>query len=474
MEGKLQRFFGSQDLTAGSPSAGLIQFAVPLLIGNLAQQLYNTVDSIVVGKYVGDTALAAVGASGPIFNLLLVLFMGIATGATIMVSQYFGARQRQLLSDTVGTTVILTALCSVFIMIVGPLATPPLMQMLDTPQDIYSQACSYLIIIFLGVAGPAFYNIISGILRGLGDSFMPLIFLLISCALNIVLDIFFVASCGWGVAGVAVATIIAQVISAALCFIRLARMTDILDFGFKTLRLHRSLVARVVKLGLPSGLTQAIFSMAAIVVQRLTNSFGTTVIAVSTVVMRVDGFAMMPNFTFGTAMTTFAGQNIGANRMDRVEQGTKDGMRIGLIASAILVTAILVFGGSLMRLFTTTEEVISLGVRMLRILAVGYIAVAVNQILSGVMRGAGDTVTPMWISLATTVAIRVPIAYALAYLTRSEAQPVGSPDSLFISLLVSWVLGAVFTVFAYRHGKWRNKAITSAPSKEKESPAEQA
>lgn len=464
MAEKRQGFFGSQDLTVGSPAAGLVQFAIPLLIGNLAQQLYNTVDSIVVGKYVGDTALAAVGASGPIFNLLLVLFMGISTGATIMVSQYFGARERKTLSDTVGTTVILTILCSLFIMIVGPLLTPPLMRVLDTPPEIFSQSCSYLIIIFLGVAGPAFYNILSGILRGLGDSFMPLIFLLVSCGLNIVLDLVFVAVCGWGVAGVAVATIIAQVVSAILCFIRLARMTDILDFNRGTMHLHKSLVARVVKLGLPSGLTQAIFSMAAIVVQRLTNSFGTNVIAVSTVVMRVDGFAMMPNFTFGTAMTTFAGQNIGAGKLDRVHQGTKDGMRIGLLVSVILVACILLFGGFLMRLFTTTEEVISLGIHMLRILAVGYIAVAVNQILSGVMRGAGDTVTPMWISLLTTVVIRVPIAYALAFFTRSEAQPVGSPDSLFISLLVSWVLGAVLTAIAYRHGKWREKAITSQPA----------
>ena len=258
MEGKLQRFFGSQDMTTGSPSAGLIQFAIPLLIGNLAQQLYNTVDSIVVGKYVGDTALAAVGASGPIFNLLLVLFIGLATGATIMVSQYFGARQREMLSDTVGTIVILTALCSIFIMIAGPLLTPPLMRLLDTPAEIYSQSCSYLIIIFLGVAGPAFYNIVSGMLRGLGDSVMPLIFLLVSCGLNIVLDILFVAGCNWGVSGVAVATIISQAVSAVLCFIRLARMQDVLDFGWKTLRMHRSLVGRVVKLGLPSGLTQAV------------------------------------------------------------------------------------------------------------------------------------------------------------------------------------------------------------------------
>lgn len=168
---------------------GLIQFSVPLLIGNLAQQLYNTVDSIVVGKYVGDNALAAVGASGPLLNLLLVLFMGIATGATIMVSQYFGARQQDLLSTTVGNTITLTVISSIFIMILGPLITHPLMSLINTPAEIYQDSCNYLIIIFLGIIGTAGYNILAGVLRGLGDSFMPLVYLVIACLLNVVLDL---------------------------------------------------------------------------------------------------------------------------------------------------------------------------------------------------------------------------------------------------------------------------------------------
>ncbi len=461
MAGKLSRFFGAQDMTVGSPVTRLVEFSIPLLIGNLAQQLYNTVDSIVVGQYVGDEALAAVGASGPILNLLLVLFIGISVGAGIMVSQYFGAKQRELLSNTVGTVITLTLLSSVFIMIVGPLLTQPMMSMLGTPDDIFEMACTYMNIVFIGIAGNAFYNILSGVLRGLGDSTMPLVFLLLACGLNIVLDILFVAQFHWGVAGVAIATIIAQTISAVCCLVRLGKMKDVLTMGLHTMKLRRDLVVQLTKLGLPSGISQAIFSMAALVVQSLTNSFGTVVIACSTVVMRVDGFAMMPNFTFGTAMTTFAGQNIGAGKVERVEEGTRDGMRIGLIVSVILVICILVFGGPLMHLFTGTQEVIDLGVRMMRILAVGYIAMAVTQTLSGVMRGAGDTMTPMWISLVTTVIIRVPIAYGLAFLTRSEQNPVGSPDSLYISLLVSWVLGALITVFFYRRGKWRQKAIVT-------------
>lgn len=461
MKGKIAAFFGTQDLTQGSPMRGLIQFSVPLLIGNLAQQLYNTVDSIVVGKYVGDNALAAVGASGPLLNLLLVLFMGIATGATIMVSQYFGARQQDLLSTTVGNTITLTVLSSIFIMILGPLITHPLMSLINTPAEIYQDSCNYLIIIFLGIIGIAGYNILAGVLRGLGDSFMPLVYLVIACLLNIVLDLLFVVVFHWGVAGVAIATSISQIVSGILCLIRLLNMKEIVVVPLSSLRLHKELVLRLTKLGVPSGLAQAIFSLAAIVVQSLTNSFETAVITASIIVMRVDGFAMMPNFTFGTAMTTYAGQNIGAGKIDRVHEGTKAGMKLGLIVSTLLTILILLFGRILMGWFTNTQSIIDLGFHMMCILAVGYIAMSVTQGLSGVMRGAGDTMTPMWISFITTVVIRVPIAYGIAFLTRSPEQPAGNPDCLYISLLISWVLGALITYFCYRRGKWKHKAITS-------------
>ena len=454
MAGKISAFFGAQDMTRGNPAGNLIRFSVPLLIGNLAQQLYSTVDSIVVGQYVGDGALAAIGASGPILNLLLVLFMGVSVGASIMVSQYFGAKDKKRLSDSVGTAITATVVSSAFITAIGPLVTGWSMSLLQTPADIYDMACDYLAILLLGIVGSAFYNILSGILRGLGDSVMPLLFLIIACGLNVVLDIWFVASFRMGVAGAAWATIISQAVSGALCLIRLLLMRDILHVRLRSLWPIRGLPPHLARLGLPSRLTQAIFSMAMIVVQSLTNSFGTTIIAVSTVVMRVDGFAMMPNFTFGTAMTTFTGQNIGAKRLDRVEKGTKDGMKIGLVVSVILVAMILLFGRYLVEMFTSTPDVIRLSVHMMQILAVGYVAMAVTQILSGVMRGAGDTMTPMWISMITTIVIRVPIAYGLAAWLQS-------PDALFISMLVSWVMGAVLTVLAYRMGRWKRKSVIS-------------
>ncbi|WP_339788170.1 MATE family efflux transporter [Tissierella sp.] len=432
-----------------------------MLIGNIAQQFYNTADSIIVGKYVGDNALAAVGSASPILNLLLVLFVGISVGAGIMVAQYFGAKDRKKLSHTIGVCISLTAIASIIIMVIGPIVTRPLLSFLNTPDTIIDWCANYLIIYFVGIAGFAYYNILAGVLRGLGDSLSALIFLLISTVLNVVLDIWFVAGLNMGVPGVALATIIAQGISAILCIIKLMKMKDNFDLNWAMLKLDKEFSYRLIKLGLPSGLTQAIFSLAMIVVQSLTNSFGEMVIACNVIVMRVDGFAMMPNFSFGSAMTTYTGQNIGANKMDRVEKGTKDGTMIAVGVSTVITILILIFGRYLMGVFTDTAELVDLSMHMMRILAVGYIAMAVTQSLSGVMRGAGDTVTPMWISLITTVVLRVPVAYGIAYLTRSEAYPTGRPESTFISLLVSWTVGAIITTIFYKKGKWRKKGFAN-------------
>ncbi len=278
--------------------------------------MYSTVDSIVVGNYVG-TALWRRWRQRPHPEFALGVVYGNFHGRHGNDLPVFGAKDKDSLSATVGTTITATFLSSIVIMIVGPLISPPVMRLLDTPADIYDMSCTYLIIMFLGIIGCGYYNIISGILRGLGDSVMPLIFLLIACGLNIALDLLFVAVFQWGVAGVAIATIISQAISGVLCLLQLMRMKNVLEVTWRSLWPKASVVKKLVLLGLPSGLTQAIFSFAMIIVQSLTNSFGTVVIAANTVVMRVDGFAMMPNFTFGNAMTTYTGQNLGANRMDR-------------------------------------------------------------------------------------------------------------------------------------------------------------
>ena len=457
--GLLKKFFEPVDMTEGSPWKKIVLFTVPMLVGNIAQQLYNTVDSVVVGNYVGDNALAAVGSAGPILNLLIVLFVGISVGAGIMVSQFFGAKQREELSQTIGNCITLTGIATVFVMIFASLLSGPLLRILDTPESILGWCHSYLLILFIGSVGLAYYNILSGILRGLGDSMSALLYLLVSTVINIVLDIVFVANFKMGVNGVALATVIAQAVSAFLCLLRLLRLKEVFDLKPSYLKLSKRHTMGIVRLGLPSGITQAIFSMAMLVVQSLTNSFGEMFIAANVIVMRVDGFAMMPNFSFGTAMTTYAGQNVGARMYDRVETGAKQGTFIAVATSAVITGTILIFGEALMGIFTTTPELVRLSRDMMGILAVGYIAMAVTQSLSGVMRGAGDTMTPMWISIVTTIFVRVPIAYGVAFLTRSAEFPNGRQECIFISLLTSWVIGAMVTFVFYRRGKWKKMHI---------------
>ena len=455
---KLRSLFGAQDMTVGSPMSCLLKFSIPLLIGNLAQQLYNTVDAIVIGQSSwGDQGLAAVGLAGPIVNLLLVLFMGISTGASILSAQYFGAKDRPTLNRCIGASLFLIVVSGLIMMVAGYFLSPMLIGMTTPPSPEVGQgATDYLQIFFLGIIGSGMYNIISGILRGLGDSMMPLLFLVVACVLNIFLDLAFVNQ--MGVAGVALATIIAQGVSAVLCLWRLCHIRHICDVKKEHI-IHpdKQLMLKIGALGLPSGITQAIFSMSAIIVQSLTNTLGDAMVAANTAIMRVDGFAMMPNFTFGTAATTYIGQNVGAGRGDRLKPGLKAMLMLGLISSTVLVGAILLFGHNIIGWFTQTELTMQLGVQGLQTLALGYICFSVTQVLQGTMRGAGETKVPMYISIITTVILRMPLAYLMAYLTRTAEWPNGQPIALFGSLLISWVVGMVLSIISYRMKFWRRK-----------------
>lgn len=452
------------DMTKGTPWKQIVKFTLPMLIGNIAQQLYSTVDTIVVGNYAsnGDNCIAAVGSALPILNMLLVLFIGISAGASVMVAQYFGAKNRKALSYTVGNCLTATAIASAALILLAAPFIRQILILLNTPPEILQWCYEYLMISLIGIAGMAYYNILSGILRGLGDSVSALVYLLIATVINIVLDILFVAGFKMDVAGVALATVIAQLISSILCLIKLARMKEHFDFGKKYLKPKSSYIKTLVKLGLPSGLTQAIISSAMITVQALTNQFGEQFIAANVIIMRVDGFAMMPNFSFGMALTTYAGQNVGAGRYDRVMKGAKQGTLMAVACSTVITTVILFFGRYLMGVFTETAELVELASSLMMILAVGYIAMAVTQSLSGIMRGAGDTLTPMWISLITTVIVRVPLAYGISYLTTTPELPIGRKECIQISLLYSWIMGAVLTAIFYRIGKWKKKGIKQA------------
>ena len=453
----LKTFFSPKDMSVGKPAIRIAEFAIPMLIGNIAQQLYNTVDTIVVGKYVGDGAIAAVGGAAPVLNLMLALMIGLSTGVGILVSQYFGAKDREMLSATIGNCTTLTAIGSVIIMIVGTALTSPLLRALDTPEgDIFRWSRDYLTVCFLGIVGTFYYNILSGVLRGMGDSVSALGFLLISATLNIGLDLLFVAVFRMEVFGVALATVLSQGVSAICCYIKMLHMRDVFDIKLKYFRLTK-ITKDTLRLGIPSGLTQAIFSFAMLAVQRLTNSFGDAVMAANVVVMRVDGFAMMPNFSFGQAMTMYTGQNVGAKKLDRLKSGTIQGTVMAVSVSAFFLMLIMIFGHGLMGLFTDTEALIDMSYGMMSILAVGYVAMAVTQSLAGVMRGAGDTMTPMWISLFTTVVLRVPVAYGLAAITKSEALPLGDYRCIPFSLLISWIVGMIIHIVVYLMGRWKRR-----------------
>ena len=453
----LKQLFTAKDMTQGPPWQRIMEFAIPMLIGNLAQQLYNTVDSIVVGKFVGDNALAAVGSASPILNLLLALFVGISTGAGIIVSQHYGAGDREKLGTAIGNCITLAAIASVLSMIIGLLITDPMLKLLNTPETIIDWCSDYLKIFFLGAAGFTFYNLLSGILRGMGDSVSALLFLLVACFLNIGMDIYFVAVLQMGVAGVSLATVLAQAISAVFCLVKLLNMRSVFTLTPASLKLRKDSALRILQVGVPSGITQAIMSLSMLVVQSLTNSLGEFVVACNVIIMRVDGFAMMPNMSFGQAMSVYAGQNVGAGKLDRVTEGRRQGMRLSVGLSVAITTILLLFGHILFGFFTDTPELIALAVRMMRIMAAGYICMAMTQVFQGVMRGAGDTVTPMWISMFTTICLRVPSAYILAYLTRCPEWPNGRPEALAASLLFTWVSGSILSYFAFKKGKWRKK-----------------
>ena len=461
--GKFRDLFTANDMTVGTPWKSIARFAFPMLIGNFAQQLYNTVDAVVVGRSKwGYTALASVGNALPILNLLLALFVGIATGAGILVAQFFGAKDRTSLEKTIGNCIFISFAAGLVIMIGGPLLTTPMLRAMNTLPEMFDACRDYLNIFFWGIFGFMFYNIFAGILRGLGDSFSALLFLIICAGLNVVGDLLLVGK--MGVAGVALATVIAQMISAILCLIKLMGMTDIFTLREEYIKPDAEYLRSIIRLGVPSGITQAIMSASMLIVQALVNSFGDAMlVAANVMVMRVDGYAMLPNFSFGQAMGTYAGQNVGAGRLDRLKPGTRQGTAMTVLTALVLVPVIIWFGPALMDLFAPgNTELINLAMGMMYILlAVGYIAVGVTQSLQGVIRGAGDTTSPMWITIFTTVFLRIPLAYGLVALTKSMGAPVLTQEKMiFVSLLSVWVMGAVITVIVYFHGGWRKKIPT--------------
>ena len=447
-----KRLFSKIDMTEGVPWKKLALFAVPLIIGNLFQQFYSIADAIILGRYIGDDALAAVGSSMPLLFLILVLMMGISIGVSIMVSQYFGARKREELSYTIGNGITLTAILGGILMIIGPLVSRPLLLFLDTPYEIIDDSVMYMNILMYGILGMAYFNILSGILRGLGDAFSPLLYLILTSILNVGFNYLFIGVLGWGMPAVAVGTVVSQGISSLLCLRKLMQMRDTFDLKPKYLKLKEEYTGQTLRLGVPAGASQAVIALAAMVVQPLVNSFGTEVIATNVIVMRIDGLVLMPIFSFGNAMTVFAGQNMGAGKIDRIVQGTKQGVIMAAGTAAFLVAIILLFGRFIANMFTNTQEVIDLSQVMLRILSPGFIVFSIAMLLWGAVRGAGDATSPMWASFVNTIVIRIPAAYFFVWLT-------DRPEALVLSMATAWTVNMFLAIIIYRKGAWKTKGI---------------
>ena len=424
------------------------EFMIPLFIGNIFQQLYNTVNAIILGNRVGSEALAAIGVFNPINNLLIGLFTGISTGATVVVSQSFGANDRQRLNQSVLISLFLTLAGGIVTTLIGILISRPLLSWIGTPEDIFDLAALYTRIMFIGLLPMFLFNILSGILRGIGDSFFPVVYLIISNLVNIGLLFLFVFGRGLGIDGAAWATVCAQTVAAVLTLVHLILKQRQYNIDLKGQRLNWALGKRIFDIGFPAGMQTSIFSIGFLLQQNLINSFGSTVIAAYSAVTRMDQFVMLPMNSFAIAITTFVGQNIGARKLARAQQGIRETLWLSQGVTLVLATLIFFFGDNLMFLFTKDADVMRIGSEILRILSVGYVLVNTYVVLSGAVRGMGDSVAPLMASFTCNVIIRVSLAYTLVSFYRDYRM-------VFLSIAIAWTLCSAFVAVYYRMGFWR-------------------
>jgi putative MATE family efflux protein len=439
------------DLTEGNIARKLISFSLPMIAGNLISQLYNVVDSIVVGNFVGSDALAAVSASFPIMMLFNAMFWGIAVGAGIVIAQNFGAKRYDVLNKAVNTAFTLVYASGILISIIGTLFSGPLLKLLGTPENIIGDSTVYLAIIFAGTLGNMAYNIGGGILRGMGDSRWPLVFLSVSAVLNIVLDLLFVIVFKWGVAGVAIATILSHIVSGALVHIRINSGVYPVHVSPKSMRIEKQLAATIIRLGVPAAIQNVAMSLGSVIIQSFANKFGSNYIAANSIVQKVDGFAIVPMMAFGMALSTFVGQNVGAGRHDRAKEGIHVAMTSITVFGLILGVFLWFFGHPLMRVFTDNQTVLDIGFVGIRILAFFYFIMGMNQNLAGAMRGAGASVAPMITSIAGSL-VRIPVAYFIAVVPNNMY-------GLFWSMVASIVIQFILLYSYFRSGHWQNFSV---------------
>ncbi len=445
----------SVDMTQGSIERLLIMFALPLLLGQIFQQLYNAVDGVVVGRFVGKEALAAVGASGNIINALISFFTGLGTGSGVVISQYFGAHNDQGVRDTVHTTVVATLILAVVCTILGVTATGTILKWMDTPADVEPQAAAYLRIYFAGVAGLMFYNIGSGILRAVGDSTRPLYFLIFSALLNLGLDLLFVCVFHMGIEGAAWATIIAQAISAVLTFVVLGREKGSYRVELRALSIKKNVLGQVIKIGLPMAVQTGIISLSNVFVQAYINAFQSACMAGWASYNKLDAFVWLPMLSLGMAVTTFVGQNLGAGKPERARRGVRVSVVLSLVSTMLLVIPMMVFADSFLKIFNGEADVLAYGRMFVVYMSPFYIPYTFTQIYSGALRGAGDSVKPMFICIFSFVIFRqIYLFIGTRFITHPLFVGMGYP--------AGWMVSVLLMVIAYRRSHWEEKRAIAA------------
>lgn len=443
--------FIMKDLTEGKETKLILAFATPMLLGNIFQQLYNVVDSIIVGNVLGKEALAAVGASFPIIFMLISLIIGIASGTTIVIAQYFGAKQYEKVRQAIDTFYIFLFFASIIMSALGIYYSEDIFKLLRLPEEIMPQAKTYLTIYLGGMVVFFGFNGTSAVLRGLGDSKTPLYFLIAATLFNIGFDLLFVMVFKWGIAGAAFATVLSQGGAFVTAIIYLNKYHELIQLDFLKMRFNREIFRKSIKIGLPTGFQQTFVALGMMALMGIVNTFGTNVIAAYSVAGRIDSIAVLPAMNFSAALATFVGQNLGAGKTERVKRGLISTMVMSAIISVSVTLLVQLTSTFLMRLFTKDPEVIAIGHQYLVIVSSFYIIFSGMFSVNGVLRGAGDTVVPMFITLFALWAIRIPAAYIfskhLGYVGIWWAVPLGM------------IVGFTLSFLYYLTGKYKNKVI---------------
>lgn len=440
-----------KDLTEGKESRLILNFALPMLLGNLFQQLYNIVDSIIVGNFIGKEALAAVGASFPIIFTLISFVIGIASGGTIIIAQYFGARDIMKVRNTIGTMYIFIFIAAVIVSVTGIVFSENIFHLIKLPEEVIPEAKTYLNIYFLGMVGFFGFNVTSAILRGIGDSKTPLYFLIISTILNMSFDLLFILVFGWGIAGAAAATIFSQAIAFISAIIYLNKHHEVINIKISEMRFYFQIFKQAVRIGLPTGMQHTFVSLGMTFILGIVNTFGTNVIAAYTVATRIDSLALLPAMNIGQALATFVGQNIGAQKTNRVKSGMKATFVISSTISIFVTGMIIIFGDILMGFFTNDQKVIEIGKNYLVIVSSFYLLFSAMFTVNGVLRGAGDTLIPMFITLFSLWLIRIPVAYFLS-------DKIGE-TGIWWAVPIAWFAGTVVSYIYYLSGQWKTKGV---------------